>query len=257
MATKTLRTPEVDQAQPATSVKPKGARKGHGNLIVAAAGLLPLGVWLSAGSLNRLATPFSGIRQVAVLAAYAAVTMMALNIALCARHPAVVKLFGGMGQLFKTHMMVGKLAFSLVVVHGLLMVSSFALFSPLAGLSLLTPAAGWAVFAGVLAFTVLTVSVIGRIKGGAAGALHKLVGLSFLLATVHYLSVPGLKVLSPVVGPYLAIAAAVGVTGYAYHLLSGRKKVSSSASRQVKSNRPAVEEAAEVARRAEVKSSAG
>lgn len=191
------------------------------SLLLAAIALAPVALWLAAGNpIDRFGSPSAALRQIALLAAHLGVTAFALNLLLGSRVGAAVRAFGGLPKVYKVHRLVGLSLPALLIVHGALMVASLSIYSPALGLVLLTPSAGWPVFFGSLAFVALVglapLPVLLKVKHETFARLHRFVGLTFLLASVHYLLVSGAKASSPLLTPYLIALTLAGAGAYLY-----------------------------------------
>jgi predicted ferric reductase len=187
---------------------------------------VPLLLWARSAPLDgRFNGPFSSLSSIAVLCAFAGTAAFALNLVLGARLRLAETLFGGLDRVYRAHRVNGQVAFALLLAHVVLMLASRATVSTSAALDLLGPGAGWTVFAGVLAFGAMTVSIVltlfVRLGHEVFVYVQRSFGFIFLVATYHVFTTPGAKAGSPSLEAYMAALATLGVAAFAYRSLFG------------------------------------
>src|SRR5919106_1343544 len=133
----------------------------RGALVLGVLCAVPLALWAGSVSLDsRFDGCYATLTSLATLAAYAGTSAFALNLVLGARLRPVEAFFDGLERMYDVHRLNGEIAFTLLLGHVVLILAGRATISTDAALDLLQPGAGWTVFAGVLAFSALTVSIV-------------------------------------------------------------------------------------------------
>jgi predicted ferric reductase len=214
----------------------------RGAVVLAALCALPLVLWGRTAPLDdRFAGRYSALTSIAVLLAFAGTSAFALNLVLGARLRVVEALFGGLDRMYDAHRATGKLAFSLLLGHVVLILASRATISGEAALDLLGPGAGWTVFAGVLAFGAMTVSIaltlLARLGHEVFVYVQRSFGFVFLVASYHVFTTDGAKAASPALEWYMTALATLGLAAFAYRSLLGNLLVRRSRYRVVEVNR--------------------
>jgi predicted ferric reductase len=214
----------------------------RGPLLLVTLCAVPLLLWARTAPLDdRFGTRFTALTSIAVLLAFAGTAAFALNLVLGARLRAVEALFGGLDRMYDAHRVAGKLAFSLLLGHVVLILASRATISGESALDLLGPGAGWTVFAGVLAFGAMTVSValtlFVRLGHEVFVYVQRSFGFVFLAASYHVFTTDGAKAASPALEWYMAALATLGLAAFAYRSLLGNLLVRRSRYRVVEVNR--------------------
>jgi predicted ferric reductase/mono/diheme cytochrome c family protein len=194
--------------------------------VLVALSALPLLLWAQSAPLEaRFTGSYTTLTSVAVLCAFAGTSAFALNLVLGARLRFVETLFGGLDRVYKTHRVNGQIAFALLLVHGVLILASRATISSDAALELLGPGAGWTVFAGVLAFGAMTVSILltlfARLGHEAFVYVQRSFGFIFLVGTYHVFTTDGAADDSTALNAYMAALATFGMAAFAYRSLLG------------------------------------
>jgi predicted ferric reductase len=198
----------------------------RGPLVLGVLCAVPLLLWAQSAPLeSRFEGRFASLTSVAVLAAFAGTSAFALNLVLGARLRPVEALFGGLDRMYKAHRVNGQIAFALLLGHVVLILASRATISADTALDLLGPGAGWTVFAGVLAFGALTVSIVltlfVRLGHEVFVYVQRSFGFVFLAATYHVFTTDGAKADSRALSFYMAALATLGVAAFAYRSLLG------------------------------------
>jgi predicted ferric reductase len=199
--------------------------KIRGPLVVAALCVVPLVLWIRAAPLDvRFADTTTALNSIAVLFALAGASAFALNLILGARFKLLDALFGGLDKLYRFHRRNGQVAFVLLVCHAASMIASRATLSTSSALSLLSPAAGWTVFAGVVALVlaaiVLALTLYARLGHEVFVYVHRFFGGALIFATLHMFWSPGLQS-TPAVRAYLGVLVAAALAAWIYRSLFG------------------------------------
>jgi predicted ferric reductase len=205
---------------------PSPVVRARGQLALLALTVLPVALWLGSGSLaDRFDGSYRSLTSVAVILAYAGTAAFALNLVLGARLRPIAALFGGLDGMYRAHRWNGQLAFGLLFGHVVLMLAGRATISAGSTLDLLGPGAGWTVFAGVLAFSGLTVAIaltlFGRLGHEVFVYVQRSFGVVFILAAFHALATKGTTHDSGALTVYLAALASVGLAAFAYRSVFG------------------------------------
>ena len=198
----------------------------RGPLALAVLCAVPLVLWARAAAADvHFSGPSTSLTSLAVLCALAGTASFALNIVLGARLRIVEWLFGGLDRMYKAHRVNGQIAFVLLLSHVALILASRATVSAGTALDLLGPQAGRTVFAGVLAFSAMTVCMVltlfVRLGHEVFVYVQRTLGVVFLVAAYHVFTTPGAKAGSPALEAYLATLATLGVAAFAYRSLLG------------------------------------
>jgi predicted ferric reductase/mono/diheme cytochrome c family protein len=198
----------------------------RGPLVLAVLCLVPLVLWALAAPLDdRFDSTFTSLESIAVLFAFAGTSAFALNLVLGGRLRMVETLFGGLDRMYNAHRANGRIAFLLLLGHVVLILSSRATISVGTAFDLLGPGAGWTVFAGVLAFSAMTVAIVltlfVRLGHEVFVYVQRTFGLIFLGATYHVFTTSGAKAESPALKAYMATLATLGVAAFLYRSVLG------------------------------------
>jgi predicted ferric reductase len=197
-----------------------------GPFVLAFLYLVPLALWAATAPLDtRFDGRFQTLTSIAVLLAYAGTSAFAVNLVLGARLRPVEALFGGLERMYRAHRVNGELAFALLLGHVVLILASRTTISTETALDLLGPGAGWTVFAGVLAFTGMTVAIVVtlfvRVDHELFVYVQRSFGVVFLGATYHVFTSSGPRSDSRALNLYLAALATLGIAAFVYRSVLG------------------------------------
>lgn len=198
----------------------------RGPLVLVVLCAVPLLLWARSAPLDaRFDGSFTTLTSIAVLCAFAGTSAFALNLVLGARLRYVEALLGGLDRMYKAHRVNGQIAFALLLGHVVLILASRATVSTDTALDLLGPGAGWTVFAGVLAFGAMTVSIVMtlfvRLGHEVFVYVQRSFGFIFLVATYHVFTTEGAADESTALNLYMAALASLGVAAFVYRSLLG------------------------------------
>jgi predicted ferric reductase len=198
----------------------------RGALVLGVLCAVPLALW--AGSVS-LGAEFDGryatLTSLATLAAYAGTAAFALNLVLGARLRPVEALFGGLERMYDVHRLNGQIAFTLLLSHVVLILAGRGTISTETAVDLLLPSAGWTVFAGVLAFSGMTVAIaltlFARLGHELFVYVQRSFGVVFLGATYHVFTTNGALEEAPALNVYMASLATLGIAAWGYRSVLG------------------------------------
>ena len=186
----------------------------------------PLLLWTGSAPLDtRFMDTSTTLTSVGVLFGLAGVSGFAMNLILGARLRFVEALFGGLERMYKAHRINGRVAFLLILTHGVLIFSSRASVSLDAGLDLLTPGSGWTIFLGPVALLLMAIAIVLTLYVTMVNEVFVYVqrsfGFIFLLASFHVFTTPGAKASSMALTIYMAALALAGIAAWTYRSLFG------------------------------------
>jgi predicted ferric reductase len=137
----------------------------------------PVLLWGASAPLDtRFSSTFTNLTSLAVVFAFAGTSGFALNLVLGARIRIVEALLGGLDRMYSFHRANGQIAFLLLLGHVVLILAGRATISAGTALDLLSPSAGWTVFAGVLAFSGHRVRAVNRLDEAVTEIVMKPTG---------------------------------------------------------------------------------
>ena len=198
---------------------------------MAAVGVVPLLMWAVAAPLGpRFAGTTQSLTSVGTLLALAGVTSFALNLVLGGRIKILETVFGGLDKLYGVHRINGRVAFLLLLSHGVAMAAAQVASSGAAGLRFLLPAGGnWTVTFGLIAIVLMTVTIAltlyARLGHETFVYVQRFFGFVFCVAALHVFLVPGTKAISRPLTLYLAALFALGLGAWVYRSLLGERLV--------------------------------
>jgi len=198
---------------------------------MAAVGIVPLVMWVVAAPLGpRFAGTAQSLMSVATLLALAGVSSFALNLVLGGRIKVLESAFGGLDKLYGVHRINGRVAFCLLLAHGLLMAAAQVVSSGAAGLRFLLPQGGnWTVTFGLIALVLMAVTIsltlYAHLSHETFVYVQRFFGIVFCVAALHTFLVPGTKAISRSLTLYLSALFALGVGAWVYRSLLGERLV--------------------------------
>ena len=201
-------------------------RAARGPFVLALACAIPVALWAGSAPLDsRFTGSYVTLTSLAVACALSGTTAFALNLVLGARIRVVETLFGGLDRMYAVHRLNGQAAFALLFGHIALILAGRATISTDTALDLLGPGAGWTVFAGVLAFAGLTLSIVltlfVRLGHEVFVYVQRSFGFVFLIATYHVFTTSGARDQSAALDAYMASLATLGIAAFVYRSLLG------------------------------------
>lgn len=196
----------------------------RGPLVLVVLCAFPLLLWAQSAPLDtRFSGSFTSLTSIAVLCALAGTAGFALNLVLGARLRVVEALLGGLDRMYRVHRVNGQIAFALLLCHVIFILAGRATISADTALDLLGPGAGWTVFAGVIAFGAMTVSIVltlfVRLGQEVFVYVQRSFGFIFLVGAYHVFTTSGAKDDSPALTVYMVALATLGVAAFAYRSL--------------------------------------
>ena len=189
--------------------------------------LLPASLWLGTEALaTRFGQPAAVLKSLANLAAITGTAMFAISLVIGARIRVVEHIIGSFDHMYSIHRQLGYVVPLTLVGHALLVASSKATTTWDAGLRLFTPAAGWAVFLGVISLVglvlVLLLPLLRGMKHETFLLVHRSVAITYVLGGMHVILVPATWKLSWPIIVYLLGLMAAGAVAFIYRSVLGR-----------------------------------
>src|SRR5919112_263217 len=132
-----------------------------GVLVMAGFALVPLALWVAAAPLaSRFASAAQSLTSIGTLLALAGVTSFGLNLVLGGRVKVLERAFGGLDKLYEVHRINGRIAFLLLLGHGVAMSAAQVVAAGPAGLGFLLPRGGdWTVTLGLSALVLMAITI--------------------------------------------------------------------------------------------------
>jgi predicted ferric reductase len=198
----------------------------RGPAVLAGVILVPVVLWFAAAPLDtRFVDTQTTLVSIAVVCALAGATSFAMNLVLGSRLKFVDGLFGGLDRMYRAHRINGRVAFLLILTHGLLILASRATTDTDAALGILTGREGWTVTFGLIALIAMAVSIYltlyVRLNHELFVYVQRSFGVIFLLATLHIFRTPGTKALSPALTYFMFAVAGAGILAWLYRSMLG------------------------------------
>jgi predicted ferric reductase len=198
----------------------------RGPAVLASVILVPVVLWFAAAPLDtRFVDTQTTLVSIAVVCALAGATSFAMNLVLGSRLKFVDGLFGGLDRMYRAHRINGRVAFLLILTHGLLILASRATTDTDAALGILTGREGWTVTFGLIALIAMAVSIYltlyVRLNHELFVYVQRSFGVIFLLATLHIFRTPGTKALSPALTYFMFAVAGAGILAWLYRSMLG------------------------------------
>src|SRR5215207_1928677 len=164
--------------------------------------LVPIALWATARPIeDRLAGSTATLGSLANITAPAGISAFAVNVAIGSRLRAIVRLFGSIEAMYAAHARLAVYALALLAGHAVLATGRAATQPDGDALGLLLPRSGWAIFAGTVALAGMTAALaltfFARLSHEAFVVLQKALGVTFAVAALHALGVPGTRSSTP------------------------------------------------------------
>jgi predicted ferric reductase len=197
-----------------------------GPAIMAILYVTPLFLWADSAPLEtRFLDTSTTLTSIGVMAGLAGVTGFAMNLMLGARLRFIEALFGGLERMYKAHRVNGRVAFLLILSHGILIFAGRWSLTPEAAWDLLTPGTGWTVFLGPVSLLLMATSIVltlyVRLGHEVFVYVQRTFGFIFLLASFHVFTTPGAKATSRWLTAYMGAFAVGGIAAWAYRSIFG------------------------------------
>lgn len=187
--------------------------------------LAPLLLWaMGPSQLWRGGAP-ERVTTVGVGLGLTALAAFALNVILGARLFAVQRFFGGLSSLYRVHRIFGRVVYALVLLHVCLILAGRSLVRMTDALLLFTPGAGLEVWAGVVAFAVMTTGIYltlyARLTHETFVWVQRGLGATFIVAAVHAFLIDRALSNSTALKSYLAALALAAAAAFVYRSVLG------------------------------------
>jgi predicted ferric reductase len=202
-----------------------------GVLVMVGFALVPLVLWVAAAPLaSRFPSASQSLTSIGTLLALAGVTSFGLNLVLGGRVKVLERAFGGLDKLYGVHRINGRIAFLLLLGHGVAMSAAQVVAAGPAGLGFLLPRGGdWTVTLGLAALVLMAISIgltlYARLGHETFVYVQRFFGLIFCVSALHVFLTPGTKAVSRPLTVYLSLLFALGVAAWVYRSLMGERLV--------------------------------
>jgi predicted ferric reductase len=141
----------------------------------------------------------------------------AANLVIGSRIPVIVRLFGGPETMYAAHRRLGLYAFGLLVAHTVLAAGHAAAESAGDAVELFLPTSGWAVFAGSIALACMSAGLaatfLARLSHETFVLVQRALGVTFAIAALHVLGVPGTRSWTPLL-VFMAVLVALALAAF-------------------------------------------
>jgi predicted ferric reductase len=190
--------------------------------------LPPILLWTLARPLDtRVESTAAAFHSLANITALLGTALFAVNLLIGARLPGAERWFGAFDEMYRMHRTVGVAALLALVCHAIFLAANRATGSFTSAVELFLPAAGWAVFAGVIGLTGMIVAIaftlLGRLRHEAFIWVQRSFGLIFLVSVAHIVAQPGTLDSAPTL--YLLALSALATMAFLYRSVLGRTLV--------------------------------
>lgn len=136
----------------------------------------------------------STLNTLAKMAGIAGVSLFAINILLSGRYHLLDRLFNGLDKVYLAHVRTGKIAFTLLLTHVVLIYAGLWNISFDTFKQFITNRSDWAINYGVLGFSGLFIIVVitlsAKLPYQIQKGIHKFLGLFFFLGGLHVYLIP-------------------------------------------------------------------
>jgi len=202
-----------------------------GVFVMAAVCIVPLVMWVVAAPLGpRFAGTAQSLTSVGTLLALAGVSSFALNLVLGGRIRLLESAFGGLDKLYGVHRINGRVAFLLLLSHGVAMAAAQVAAAGATGLRFLLPTGGnWSVTFGLIALVLMAVTIgltlYAHLGHETFVYVQRFFGFVFCVAALHVFLIPGTKSISRPLTIYLSTLFLLGAGAWIYRSLLGERLV--------------------------------
>lgn len=204
-------------------------RATHGYWVAVVLAAVPVALWAAGLPTSWLRIGwihyFTYLGQVAGLVGG---VLLSFNFLLALRHPWLEELFGGLDKLYRAHHLFGGLAFSLLLLHPVLLSLPYLMISVTAAARFLMPSpSNLPVMLGTLALGTLTCCLIitfylmTRWKYGWWKLSHQLLGLAALLGLLHVFYIPSDVSRLPLLRGYMLTLLGAALLAFIWRTLLG------------------------------------
>jgi predicted ferric reductase len=193
-------------------------RSARAWIVIGSLVLVPIALWATARPLDgRVAGATATLGSLANITGLAGMSAFAINLAIGSRLRAIVRLFGSLEAMYAAHARLAVYALALLAAHAVLATGRAATRSGEDALELVVPASGWAVFAGTVALAglsaALALTFLGRLSHEAFVVVQRTLGVTFAVAALHGLGVPGTRSSTPLL-VWLAVLTALALAAF-------------------------------------------
>lgn len=202
----------------------------RGQLLLIALCLAPVVLWAEAAPLDtRFGETSTSLTSIGVICVLMGTCLFAWNLVLGVRLKIIDRLFGGLDKMFRFHRIHGRIAFLLLLAHALLILGARAVSATRFDVPLFFSNEVLTVVIGAIALVLMAVvlglTLYARLNHEVFLYVHRLFGVSFLLAALHVFRTPGTKSMSAPLTYYLAATSLMGLAAFVYRSLAGEDLV--------------------------------
>lgn len=195
-------------------------KKKIGNVLIVVLALLPIFLWLPIMPLaDRFANGAATFRAIGQLTALVGTALLAINFILSGKFKFFDLLFSP-GRVYKSHMLVGPISFSLLLFHPVFLTLQVLTFSLNAGYDFVFGFGSWPLLLGKVGLAIMIVLLVITIyfrlqmKYQIWRTTHKFLGLALLFGSTHMFFIGSSIAASPWLKYYMLGLIFWG--GYAY-----------------------------------------
>jgi len=203
------------------------AKKYYGQTILYILTLLPVFFWLIQKPISQR---FSNLNIITLslgqVSGLVGMALFSLAMILSARLKIFERVFNGVNSVYVDHHFIGGIAFSLLLIHPLLLAYTYLLISFKEAALFLLPSVFWPQNYGIIALCIMIIALVitfyMTIKYQVWKFSHKFLGLAFVFAFVHMMLIGSDIALNQPLKIYLFVLGMLGVTSFFYRALFNR-----------------------------------
>jgi len=199
-------------------------KKNLGWLLFIILSLLPVIFWISSKPIHtRFANPIAILTSFGQIAGLLGMTTLTLTIILGSRLKLLEEYFGGLNKVYAAHHILGSVAFILLLFHPLMLATRFLRISIVKGVLFLLPSDDWSINFGIMALLFLIIllflTFLGNLSYQKWKFSHGFLGIVFILATLHSLSIPSDISQNPILRIYMVFLFLIDASALTYHII--------------------------------------
>lgn len=202
-------------------------KSNSGWYVVIILSIIPVGLWLSVMPLElRFVNSSASLISLGQIFGLAGMAMFALSFVLSCRLKMLEDYFGGMNKLYIAHHICGGVAFILLLLHPLLLATSYIPISLKAAAELLVPSNNWQVNLGIAALilmmSLLIFTFFVNLPYQVWRLTHKFLGVAFFFGALHAFFIPSDISRNVFLRNYMLTLIGIGLVCYMFRSVLGR-----------------------------------